>query len=60
MQQNVGLILTQNWKPLVMQGIVIMHLNQFRLQSYQTKKNHLEKVHSVINHNIDISNYSPF
>ena len=38
MQQNVRVILTQNRKPLVMQGIVIMHLNQFRLQSHQTKK----------------------
>ena len=43
MQQNVRLILTQNWKPLVMQGIVIMHLNQFRLQSYQHKKKSLGK-----------------
>ena len=39
--------------------------SDYAFKSIQTtiisnKKNHLEKVHSVINHNIDISNYSPF
>ena len=44
MQQNiVPFLLTKNQEKLLMKKILIMYLNQFTVQFYQTYTNHLEK-----------------
>ena len=44
MQQNlVPFVLTQNQEKILMKKMLIMYLNQFIMQLYQTYKNHLEK-----------------
>ena len=46
MQQNMTLFIqTQKQKQLLMIATLMMYLNQFMVESCQTYKNYLEKVH---------------